>query len=54
MMNASETVLGLWRAVAKRDWEAVKTLVTDDCIFFDMPLGSKMAGQGLDNIVKRL
>ena len=54
MTNASETVLHLWRAVASRDWEAVKTVVSDDCIFMDMPLGPTMAARGPDNIVKRL
>ena len=54
MTNASEPVLHLWRALAKLDWEAAKSVVSDDCIFVDMPLGPTMAARGPDNIVKRL
>ena len=54
MSNATEPVLNLWRALAKRDWEAVKTVVSDDCIFIDMSLGPTVAARGPDNIVKRL
>ena len=54
MTNAPEPVLHLWRALATRDWEAVKSVVTDDCIFLDMPLGPTLAARGPDNIVKRL
>lgn len=54
MTNASEPVLRLWQALAKRDWDAVKTVVSDDCIFLDMPLGPTMAARGPENIVRRL
>jgi len=54
MTNASEPVLHLWRALANRDWETIKTVVSDDCIFMDMPLGPTMAARGPDNVVKRL
>ena len=54
MTNAAEPVLHLWRALAKRDWEAVKTVVSDDCIFLDVPLGPTLAARGPDDIVKRL
>jgi len=54
MTIESEPVLQLWRAIAKRDWEAVKTALSEDCIFLDMPLGPTMAARGPDNIVKRL
>jgi len=54
MSNATEPVLNLWRALAKRDWEAVKAVVSDDCIFVDMSLGPTVAARGPDNIVKRL
>jgi limonene-1,2-epoxide hydrolase len=54
MMNASEPVLRLWRAVGEPDWEVVKTVVSNDCIFLDMPLGPTLAARGPDNIVKRL
>ena len=52
MTNASEPVLRLWRALAKRDWEAVKTVMSDDCIYVSMPFGPKVAVRGPDNIVK--
>ena len=54
MTNAAEPVLHLWRALTTRDWEAVKSVVTDDCIFLDMPLGPTLAARGPDDIVKRL
>ena len=54
MSNATEPVLNLWRALAKRDWEAVIAVVSDDCIFVDMSLGPTVAARGPDNIVKRL
>ena len=47
-------MLHLWRALAKRDWEAVKSLVSEDCIFVDIPVGPTMAARGPDYIVKRL
>ena len=47
MTNASETVLHLWRALAKRHWEAVKSVLSDE-------LGPSVAARGPDNIVKRL
>ena len=54
MTNAAEPVLHRWRALATRDWEAVKSVVTDDCIFLDVPLGPTLAARGPDDIVKRL
>ena len=54
MTNAAEPVLHLWRALATRDWEAVKTVVSDDCIFLDVPFGPTLAARGPDDIVKRL
>src|SRR6476646_9697194 len=44
--NATEPVLNLWRALAKRDWEAVKAVVSDDCIFVDMSLGPTVCRPG--------
>jgi limonene-1,2-epoxide hydrolase len=35
-------------------WEAVKAVVSDDCIFVDMPIGPTLAVRGPDNIAKRL
>jgi limonene-1,2-epoxide hydrolase len=54
MTNASERVLQLWRSIGMRDWAAVKTVVSDDCIFLDIPFGPTLAARGPDNIVKRL
>ena len=53
-MDVEQTVLGLWRALSQRDWAAVKTLVSDDCIYVDMPVGATLAARGPDDIVKRL
>jgi ketosteroid isomerase-like protein len=54
MTDVSEPVLQLWRAVGNRDWEAVKSLVSDDCIFLDVPFGPTLAARGPEDIVKRL
>src|SRR5258705_9182703 len=54
MTNAAEPVLHLWRALAKREREAVKTVVSDDCIFLDVPFGPTLAAPGPVDIVKRL
>ena len=56
-MPAPETervVLGLWRALSERDWDAVTTFLADDCVYVDMPLGPALAARGPDDIVKRL
>jgi limonene-1,2-epoxide hydrolase len=53
-MSAEDAVLGLWRALAKRDWESVKTYLADDCIYADMPVGPTLSARGPDDIVKRL
>ncbi len=50
----SETVLGMWAALSRRDWEAVKTYLAEDCIYVDMPIGPTAAARGPENIVKRL
>jgi limonene-1,2-epoxide hydrolase len=54
MTDATEPVRHLWRAIAHRDWEAVKNVVSDDCIFLDVPFGPTLAARGPDDIVKRL
>lgn len=48
------TVLGMWKALSDRDWEAVKTFLAEDCIYVDMPVGPVAAARGPDDIVKRL
>jgi limonene-1,2-epoxide hydrolase len=46
-------VLGLWQALSNRDWEAVKTFLSPDCLYVDMPLPAASA-RGPENIVTRL
>ena len=50
----SETVLALWQALAARDWDAIPTLVSDDCIYLDVPVGPSVSARGGADIVKRL
>ena len=44
----------MWKALSARDWESVKTFLSEDCIYVDMPLGPTRAARGPDDIVKRL
>jgi len=53
-VSVDDTVLGLWRALSARDWESVKTFLSDDCIYADMPVGPTLAARGPQDIVKRL
>ncbi|MCB0941250.1 MAG: nuclear transport factor 2 family protein [Mycobacterium sp.] len=50
----SDTVFGMWKALSNRDWETLKTFVSDDCIYVDMPVGPAAAARGPEDIVKRL
>lgn len=52
--KVSETVLGMWSALSRRDWEQVKTYLAEDCIYVDMPIGPAAAARGPQDIVKRL
>ena len=54
MADVTGTVLDLWHALSKRDWEAVQTFMSDDCIYLDMPVGPAAAARGPVDIVKRL
>ncbi|HZQ32982.1 MAG TPA: nuclear transport factor 2 family protein [Mycobacterium sp.] len=54
MTDIRDTVLGLWQALSRRDWDAVQTFVSDDCIYVDMPVGPAAAARGPVDIVKRL
>ncbi len=47
-------VLGLWRALSRRDWDEIKTFLSADCIYVDMPVGPALAARGSEDIVKRL
>jgi ketosteroid isomerase-like protein len=53
-MTVEDTVVGLWKALSARDWEALKTFVSDDCIYIDVPTGPTLAARGPEDIVKRL
>jgi limonene-1,2-epoxide hydrolase len=53
-MSVEKAVLGLWQALSGRDWAAVKTFLSADCIYVDMPLGPTLAARGPCDIVKRL
>ncbi|MBW0013004.1 nuclear transport factor 2 family protein [Mycobacterium sp.] len=48
-----DVVIGLWRALSRRDWDAVQTFLADDCLYVDMPVPA-LAARGPENIVKRL
>jgi len=50
---AEDVVVGLWQALSRRDWDAVKTFLSEDCLYVDMPIPSAGAC-GPDDIVKRL
>ena len=52
--DVTATVLGLWQALSARDWEAVQTFLSDDCIYLDVPVGPAAAARGRIDIVKRL
>ena len=53
-MAVDETVLALWQALSGRDWEGVKSFLSTDCVYVDMPVGPTLAARGPDDIVKRL
>jgi limonene-1,2-epoxide hydrolase len=54
MSDISEPILGLWQALSRRDWDAVKTFLSERCIYVDMPVGPALAARGPVDIVKRL
>jgi hypothetical protein len=51
-MSVEKAVLGLWQALSGRDWAAVKTFLSTDCIYVDMPVGATLAARGPGDIVK--
>jgi limonene-1,2-epoxide hydrolase len=53
-LSTSDVVLGMWRALSARDWAAVPTFLSQDCIYLDMPVGATAAAKGPVDIVKRL
>ena len=48
-----DAVIGLWQALSRRDWDAVKTFLADDCLYVDMPVPA-LSARGPADIVKRL
>jgi limonene-1,2-epoxide hydrolase len=53
-VSVEDTVLGMWKALSARDWDSLKTFLSDDCIYLDMPVGPTAAARGPEDIVKRL
>jgi hypothetical protein len=53
-VSVENTIVGLWQALSDRNWELLKTYVSDDCIYLDMPVGPAAAAKGPEDIVKRL
>ncbi|QZT54390.1 MULTISPECIES: nuclear transport factor 2 family protein [Mycolicibacterium] len=52
--QAEETVQAMWEALSARDWTALKTFLSADCIYLDVPVGPAAAARGPEDIVKRL
>lgn len=52
--EVTAVVAGMWRALSARDWESLKTYLSEDCIYLDMPVGPAAAARGPVDIVKRL
>ena len=52
--TASAIVTGMWQALSDRNWELLKTFLSEDCIYLDMPVGPTAAARGPEDIVKRL
>jgi limonene-1,2-epoxide hydrolase len=44
----------MWQALSDRNWEKIKTFLSDDCLYADMPLGPAFSAKGPDGIVSRL
>lgn len=43
----------MWQALSQRDWDAVKSFLSGDCLYVDMPMPA-LAARGPDDIVTRL
>jgi limonene-1,2-epoxide hydrolase len=48
-----DAVLGLWRALSRRDLDAVKSFLAEDCLYVDMPIPA-LSARGPEDIVKKL
>jgi limonene-1,2-epoxide hydrolase len=51
--TTGEIVLGMWKALSDRDWDSLKTFLSDDCVYVDMPMPA-VSARGPENIVTRL
>jgi limonene-1,2-epoxide hydrolase len=51
--TARDVVLGMWQALSRRDWDAVKAFLSEDCLYVDMPIPAA-AARGPDDVIKRL
>lgn len=54
MSTVEATVHGMWETLSARDWDALKTYLSPDCIYLDMPVRPAAAARGPEDIVKRL
>lgn len=43
----------MWKALSDRDWERLKTFLSDDCLYVDMPMPA-VSARGPADIVTRL
>jgi limonene-1,2-epoxide hydrolase len=50
---AQDVVVELWQALSRRDWDAVKSFLSDDCLYVDMPVPAGSA-RGAEDTIKRL
>ncbi len=53
VITAENVVTGMWQALSRRDWDAVLMLLSDDCLYVDMPVPA-VSARGPQNIVTRL
>ncbi len=54
MRTTADAVRGLWLVLNDRDYDAIADWVTDDCIYYDVPLGPAFAARGPAGIAARL
>lgn len=53
LISVGDTVRGMWHALSRRDWDGVKTFLSADCLYVDMPVPA-LSARGPDDIVTRL
>ncbi|BDB42505.1 MULTISPECIES: nuclear transport factor 2 family protein [Mycobacterium] len=51
--SETDVVTGMWQALSRRDWDAIETFLSDDCLYVDMPIPAASA-RGPRDIVTRL